>query len=77
MVIQNPCGVYKRSINKNHRYVICDLCHLRVHIGCNFIPVPTYKEFKAQYDSTDDMLDNEKKRFLCSTCINDALPIKS
>ena len=73
MVIQNPCGICKRSVHGNHRYVHCAICHLRIHIGCNFIPVHIYEEFKTQRENTE-LPDNEKKIFHCNTCLNDALP---
>lgn len=73
MVIQNPCGVCKRSVNKNHRYIICNICSLRIHIRCNFIPISLYDDHKAQRDNPNSP-DNDKIVFHCCTCLNDALP---
>ena len=73
MVIQNPCGVCKRSVHGNHRYLICNICQLRVHIGCNFIPVSVYKELKLQ-NNTDTTENIDNINFNCSSCFNEALP---
>ena len=32
--VQFPCGTCKRSVNRNHRAVMCDACDLWYHIGC-------------------------------------------
>ena len=79
MVIKNPCGVCKRSVHGNHRYLICNICHHRVHIGCNFIPVSVYEELKLQNTDTD--INNTSiaqitgnTSFSCSSCLNEALP---
>lgn len=80
MVIKNPCGVCKRSVHGNHRYLICNICQLRVHIGCNFIPVSVYEELKLQNNTdtdtnnTDTTENTENINFSCNTCFNKALP---
>ena len=73
MVIQNPCGVCKGSVHGNHRFVLCDICHLKVNIGCNFISASTYEEFKSQRDNIE-IQNNENNKFHCSTCLNNVLP---
>lgn len=73
MVIKNPCGVCKRSVHGNHRFILCDICHLRVHIGCNFISISTYEELRAQRDN-NDIPNNEKTKFHCSSCLNNEVP---
>ena len=73
MVIKDPCGICKGSVHRNHRSVLCDICNLWFHIGCNFILPSTYEKLKIEY-SNDDIPDNEKNRFHFSTCLNNELP---
>ena len=73
MVINDPCGVCNRSVHRNHRFVHCNICQCKVHIGCNFISPSTYAEFKTQRDNTE-IPANEKESFYCSTCINNEIP---
>ena len=45
-----PCGICSKRINKNHRYIICNICNFRIHIKCNRTDIATYKKDNKNTD---------------------------
>lgn len=41
-----PCGICNKTIGKNQKYIICELCNHKVHIKCNEIDDKTYLKIK-------------------------------
>ena len=42
---KSKCDICKRTIGKNHRYITCSLCSLKIHIKCNNTDEKAYKEY--------------------------------
>ena len=41
-VCEKSCKICRRTIAKNHRFIHCQTCDLKVHIKCNLTDVKTY-----------------------------------
>ena len=39
-----PCGICRRNIHNNHRFIRCTVCNFKIHIKCNRIDPNTYKK---------------------------------
>ena len=42
--IKTCCGICEKSIAKNHRNILCQLCNTQVHITCNKTDAKTYEK---------------------------------
>ena len=56
---KHVCGICTKRVNKNHRYLLCQLCKNRVHIKCNEIDGSTYNNLKENCDNWFCLLCNE------------------
>ena len=65
MPIKFPCSVCKKSVAKNQKAVLCELCNRWSHAKCNNIS-------KEEYDRLIDEVDDIP--WACLHCINDAMP---
>ena len=63
MPVKFPCGVCKKSVNKNHRTLQCDICSRWVHIKCDLINKTNYS-----------LLENSIELWFCINCINTNTP---
>ena len=64
MVIRFPCNICTKSVNNNHKAILCDLCDKWVHIKCNKFDKKDYTEFQ----------NNTDKTFYCIKCLEDIIP---
>lgn len=64
-MINYPCGVCGKSVNKNHKALFCNICNLWVHIKCNGVNNKAYETL---------MNSNQDDSWYCIKCINDNLP---
>ena len=60
-----PCGICSKNINKNHRYIKCNICNYRVHIKCNKTDTSTYE----RSNKTSEPL-------FCIKCQEEAIPFQ-
>ena len=64
MVVRFPCKVCNKSVNNNHKAILCDLCDTWVHIKCNKLDKKDYNVYQT----------NPNKPFHCIKCIEDLIP---
>lgn len=65
MTIKFPCKVCKKSVNKNHKAVYCDLCNEWVHMKCSLLDDKTYK-----------LLQNDSNPWFCLICNSSIFPFQ-
>ena len=49
-ILTNPklsCGICSKTIAKNHRFIHCELCNVKVHIKCDNTDIKTYNKIKT------------------------------
>ena len=60
------CGICKKTIAKNHRKILCQVCNEYVHMNCNQIDVKTYNK-----------IQREKSPQTCLRCHTNNLPFQN
>ena len=68
MVVQFPCRACKKSVNKNHHALLCNLCGTWIHLKCNKL---------SKKDYTKLMLEDDNEPFLCLCCLAENIPFSS
>lgn len=62
--IEFPCGICKKSVNSNHRALLCDLCNFWHHIRCARVSSDLYSHY----------LSLSQFAWHCPTCLFNLLP---
>ena len=62
-MINFPCGICCKSVNRNQKAIQCDICKFWVHIKCNGLNANDYTS-----------LQNSEDDWFCCNCLNEILP---
>ena len=65
-MIAYPCGVCSKSVAKNHKAILCDLCNKWIHLKCNNLGKTDYVIFQDE--------KNADRQIFCINCISDNVP---